>query len=502
MECINPIIRGFYPDPSACFAEGKFYLVCSTFEYFPGIPVFESEDLLHWKQIGHCLTRQSQLDVRGVEASGGIFAPTIRYDESQKRFYVVVTNVSGGFGNFYVYTDDIYSNSWSEPVKVERGGIDPSLLFDSGKTYFISNGTDDFGEEGVSLCEIDIATGKALTKAKSISKGCGGRYLEAPHLYHIGSWYYLMVAEGGTEYGHMECILRSKNIWGPYEQCPHNPILTNRNLGGYIHQAAGHADLVQDSSGQWFMVHLGFRQIDRWLPFHNLGRETYLEPVFWTNDGWPTVGSDGTSRTHWKLENGRCTVLPECTYPEYTWKLEKESACYLRLPDFSAYKYDGSTVSLRADERLGSLQTVSFVGMRQTEHAGSMTVTLDASELKENEEAGITAYLTERDYYAISVSRKDNMLTVGSRILIDGMELKGSSFALDKKTATLRIESDPLEYRLLAKDDGGKFVCLQKAHSKFLSSEVACGFTGTILALFCGSTKENPKEERGWASFS
>ena len=227
MICENPVIRGFYPDPSVCAANGKFYLVNSTFEYFPGMPVFESDDLVHWKQINNCLTRKSQLDVQGIAASGGIYAPTIRFNKG--RFYVVVTNVSNDYGNFYVYTDDIYGE-WSEPVKVDRGGIDPSLLFDGDKTYFISNGADDYGVNGISLCEIDIETGKKLTEAKCISTGCGGRYLEGPHLYHINDWYYLMVAEGGTEYGHMECMLRSKNIWGPYEVCPSNPILTNRNL--------------------------------------------------------------------------------------------------------------------------------------------------------------------------------------------------------------------------------------------------------------------------------
>ncbi|HBD68345.1 MAG TPA: glycoside hydrolase family 43 protein [Treponema sp.] len=505
MNCINPVIRGFYPDPSICFANGFYYLVCSSFEYFPGLPLFKSEDLVHWKSCGHCLTRQSQLDLRGVEASGGLFAPTIRYNPKTKRFYVVVTNVSGNYGNFFVYTDNIESGSWSEPVRIARGGIDPSLLFDEDATYFLSNGTDDFGEEGISLCQIDIETGAVLSKAKCISRGCGGRYLEGPHLYHIGEWYYLMVAEGGTEYGHMECMLRSKDIWGPYQACPHNPILTNRNLGGYLHQASGHADLVESPEGQWFMVHLGFRQIDRWLPFHTLGRETYLEPVFWKDD-WPLVASDGTARSHWQLSNingkTKCVLCEEPQYPSFEWKLEKDCACYLRLPDFSAYKFTDNAVSLRADEQLGSVQTVSFVGMRQTEHKGTMTVCVDVSELKENEEAGISAYLTEKDHYVISVNKKENVCRVSARLVIDGMEIKGKSLELRGNKATLRIDCQNLFYNLLVKNDEGTFVSLQSAHSKFLSSEVACGFTGTVLALFCASTSTTVNSERGWATFS
>ena len=150
MKYTNPVIRGFYPDPSICRAGDYYYLVCSSFQYFPALPLFRSKNLTDWEQIGHCITRKSQLDLNGVEPSGGIFAPTIRYNSG--RFYVVVTNTSGS-GNFSVYTDDIMGE-WSEPVSVERGGIDPSLLFEDGKTYFMSNGEDDFGENGISLCEI------------------------------------------------------------------------------------------------------------------------------------------------------------------------------------------------------------------------------------------------------------------------------------------------------------------------------------------------------------
>lgn len=159
MKYYNPVIKGFYPDPSICSDGDYFYLVCSSFQFFPALPLFRSKNLTHWEQIGHCITRKSQLDLTGIAPSGGIFAPTIRYHSG--RFYVVVTDTSG-CGNFYIYTDDI-NGEWSDPVLVNRGGIDPSLLFDGDKTYFMSNGEDDFGENGISLCEIDIETGKVLS---------------------------------------------------------------------------------------------------------------------------------------------------------------------------------------------------------------------------------------------------------------------------------------------------------------------------------------------------
>lgn len=493
MICENPVIRGFYPDPSVCAANGKFYLVNSTFEYFPGMPVFESDDLVHWKQINNCLTRKSQLDVQGIAASGGIYAPTIRFNKG--RFYVVVTNVSNDYGNFYVYTDDIYGE-WSEPVKVDRGGIDPSLLFDGDKTYFISNGADDYGVNGISLCEIDIETGKKLTEAKCISTGCGGRYLEGPHLYHINDWYYLMVAEGGTEYGHMECMLRSKNIWGPYEACPSNPILTNRNLGGYEIQGAGHADLVQAEDGQWFMVHLAFRQIGQYDTFHNLGRETYLMPVFWNEDGWPEVGADGTCRKKWELKDGKCTILDDVKYPEYKFGLEKLSSVYLRLPEYSDYKisYDSKGLADCAEIRggkdcLGSTGQVSFVGSRQPEHNAKMSVKIHGETLALGQSAGITAYLTEKDYYYIEAERTESGIQVKADLVLYGKVCSGKKILLTGENVQLMISSDNYTYKLCSMDDEGNYVELNNGPVKFLSSEVACGFTGVILALYVNGSQ-------------
>ena len=255
----NPVVRGFYPDPSVCFANNKYYMVCSSFQYFPGVPIFESEDLVNWKQIGHCLTRKSQVMLENSVSSGGVFAPTIRFNNST--FYMVTTNTSVS-KNFYITTNDVYGE-WSDPIFVEQDGIDPSLLFDDEHVYFISNGTDDEGNNGITQCEIDIKTGKKLSSSKIIWPGSGGRYLESPHMYKINGEYYLMAAEGGTEYGHMITYARSSSVWGEFESYAQNPVLTNRNLGGYMIQGVGHGDLIQNQKGDWFVLHLGFRQIDQ-----------------------------------------------------------------------------------------------------------------------------------------------------------------------------------------------------------------------------------------------
>lgn len=497
-EYVNPIIRGFYPDPSICYAEGYFYIVCSSFQFFPGLPLFRSKNMTDWEPAGHCMTRVSQLDLNEMGASGGLFAPTIRYH--QGRFYVVCTNV-GGYGNFLVYTDDIMSGEWSETVLIDRPGIDPSLLFDGGKVYFISNGDDDDGVNGISVCEIDIDTGKVLTKSKCISKGTGGRYLEGPHLYHIGEYYYLLVAEGGTEYGHMECLLRSNDLYGPYEICPVNPILTNRNLGGYFIQGSGHADIVEDEEGQWWMVHLAFRQQDQWRPFHQLGRETFLEPVFWDEDGWFRVGTDGTSRAAYKVEEGRCEAYHSAEYPKERWALDKRRAIYVRRPDYQNYRYGekGCFALKGTDAKLQSLGNVTFLGMRQQEFETEFGVKIYGQTMLEGQHAGITAYMSERDFFAVDVCKQSDRYEICCKAVIGNMTVPMESVFMEKVSMqSAGIEQEEIlvaivtghqsyeAYAQFPNEEGKKqWQKIGKMEAKYLTSEVTEGFTGVILAAYC-----------------
>lgn len=495
MEYLNPVIRGFYPDPSVCKADdGCYYLVCSSFQYFPALPLFKSKNLTDWEQIGHCITRKSQLDLTGVDASAGIFAPTIRFNKG--RFYVVVTNTSGG-GNFYVYTDDI-NGEWSEPISVDRGGIDPSLLFDGEKIYFMSNGEDDFGESGVSLCEIDIETGKLLSAAKCICKGSGGRFIEAPHLYHINDYYYLLVAEGGTEYGHMECMFRSKEPFGPYEACPHNPILTNRNLGGYMIQGAGHADIIEDNNGQLWMVNLAFRQISMWRQFHTLGREVFLEPVYWTADGWFRVGTDGTSRCGYKIgeksSDYLCKAILTADYPQEKWTLDPKTACYIRCPDYDNYRFENNNVYLCGTaEKLKSKGNVTFVGDRQKEFECTAEVETDVRTLGENTRCGLTAYMNEWNHFDISLEKTSDGCTVKGIFTVGGADIITGEFKSTKDKIRLKIAAEAQSYTLCGVNDDGEEVILGSMESKYLSTEVCEGFTGVIIGLFCEEKEKTGK---------
>ncbi len=479
----NPVIKGFYPDPSVCRAGDTYYLVCSSFQFFPGVPLFESKDLINWTQIGHCLTRNSQVQLGEVGSSGGVFAPTIRYNDG--RFYMTTTNDSLR-QNFYVWTDDIYGE-WSEPIFVDQGGIDPDLYFEDGRAYFMSNGQDDNGIGGVVQCEIDIATGQKLSPSRTIWQGTGGRYLESPHMYLINRRYYLMAAEGGTEYGHMVVYARGEQLSGPFESYLHNPVLTNRNLGGYELQGVGHGDLIQDPEGSWWMLHLGFRQTGRWLTFHHLGREVFLTPVTFDEKGWFTAGHNGTTLSSFETDR-----FPEGTVQEdkksYTfgntdWNLDW---CYLRHPATDNYVLEPEKATLTGTGvTLDVPASPTFIGIRQRDFDAVISCKV---KLSGSGEAGLTLYMDELHHYDLAVVQDQDGCRVIERLNIgDVKSVEHTAKLNDQQEATLIIKSAPERYSFFLQQADGVELPLGTAHTKYLSSEVAGGFTGVLIGLYaCG----------------
>ncbi len=483
MKIKNPIIRGFYPDPSVCAANGRYYMACSSFEYFPGVPLFESEDLLNWRQIGHCLTRSSQVDLKGIESSGGVFAPTIRYNGG--RFYMVTTNDTY-HKNFYVYTDDIYGE-WSEPVFVDQGGIDPSLFFEGGRAYFMSNGTDEADGRGcIFQCEIDIDTGERLTESKPVWKGSGGRYLESPHLYRFGDFYYIMAAEGGTEYGHMITYARAKTPYGPFKNYKKNPVLTNRNLGGHQSriQGIGHGDLVEDDKGRVFMFCLGFRQIGTWQPYHNLGREVFLVPVRWDGDGWFLAGEDGVVKKEMEADVDAARPPAKNIYDASFEALGADSPRWCHLREYKKenfeFRKDGVRLKGTSDDLFGT-GAPTFLGVRQSEFYTELEVKVKSGAA----EAGITFYLSEKHHYDLFVSNKDGKRTVNFRIRIgDAVQTVKQIDAPGGGQVALFASTDNEKYDFFVSLDGGDKIGMGSAGAKYLSSEVAGGFTGTVMAMY------------------
>lgn len=494
MKYQNPVIRGMYPDPSVCSYQGKYYMVCSTFQYFPGVPVFESDDMVNWKKINHCLTRPSQVELNGIRSSGGIYAPTIRCHNG--RFYMVTTNDSIP-QNFYVYTDDIYGE-WSEPIPVEQDGIDPSLYFEGDRTYFISNGNDEHGVGCIQMCEIDVETGKKLTPSRVLWQGTGGRYLESPHLYRFGEYYYLVEAEGGTEYGHMVNYARSKSLWGPYESYPGNPVLTNRNLGGYQLQAAGHGDIVEDAQGNWWFVHLAFRQIDRWQPFHHLGRETCLVPMQWQEDGWFTLGTEGTARLEVEMpeeisfakQNFDYDMTFENLSPELDW-------LFLRIPERDNYRFEKDSISLAGtDVTLDDVGTPTFTCIRQTE----FDIDLSCDIIAGDQESGISFYMDELHHYELVVEKSQEEGTVAFvRRSVGGICQESKKISCKGDKVSVKVTADALQYHFYLVTEQEK-LHLEDASTRYLSSEVACGFTGVMIGLYAVN-KARTGDKKVWSRF-
>jgi len=276
----NPVVPGFHPDPSVCRVGADYYLVCSSFEYTPGVPIFHSRDLVRWRQLGNVLDRPSQLDLApDVAASRGIYAPTIRHHDG--RFYVITTSTTGpgtSKGHLIVTATDP-AGPWSEPVHLDLPGVDPDLCWDADGTCWCTF-------SGIRTAIVDPDAGRVLAGPWPVWSGSGLQYPEAPHLFHVGGRWYLLVSEGGTHTGHAVSIASAPSPRGPFTPAPGNPLLTHSGRDLPV-RATGHADLVQAPDGSWWMVLLGIRQRGGWPGFHVLGRETFLTAVRW-NGEWPT----------------------------------------------------------------------------------------------------------------------------------------------------------------------------------------------------------------------
>jgi beta-xylosidase len=473
----NPVIPGFHPDPTVCRAGDDYYLACSSFEYFPGVPLFHSRDLVHWTQIGNALDRPSQLRLPpGTPSSGGIYAPTLRHHDG--RFWLIVTNVQGD-GNLLVTATDP-AGPWSDPIRLPGvAGIDPDLAWDDDGTCWCTYA-------GVEQIRIDPYTGQSIGAPRRIWSGTpGAKAPEAPHLYRIGGYWYLLIAEGGTERCHAISVARSRTLTDPFEPCPGNPILTHRGTNHPI-QNTGHGDLVQAPDGSWWMVLLGVRPRGGTPGWHVLGRETYLVPVSWV-DGWPVAGE-------------LSPVMP--TPP---WPLQPNAEIPVR-DDFELSELHPSWVSLRhrsaetctTKERAGSLTLhargstlddldVSFVGRRQQHLSCRVRALIDPAD----GHGGLAVRLDEQHHYEIEVARGE--VQVGVRIgpvhtVVATRPAPAGPLvlridAVDQPT-TNDARGGPDTLAIGVEEPDGSFAVLATLDGRYLSTEVAGGFTGRVFGMY------------------
>ena len=486
----NPIIPGYHPDPSICRVGDDYYLVNSTFQYFPGVPIFHSKDLVNWQQIGNVLDRESQLTLKGATSWLGIYAPTIRYNDGT--YYMITTNVGNG-GNFMV-TASNPRGPWSEPIWLKQQGIDPSLYFEGGRCYMVSN-----PDNTIMLCEINPKTGEQLTASRPLWQGTGGRYPEGPHLYKKDGWYYLLISEGGTEMAHKLTIARSRKIEGPYTANPANPILTHCNVAGQTSQiqGTGHGDLVQAKDGSWWIVFLAYRNFGG--SYHHLGRETFLAPVDWKKGLWPVVNGgqpvDSVMQVKGKPVagsvaprklNSRISFVPSKEHPvelgpEWVFIQNPDSTMYDRhvVVDQETGEVAGGSLRLYGSQSsLNENNRPTFMGRRQE----SARMTVETMVSAKGVEAGLSVYQINDGHFDLCV----NNGYVGVKCKLKSIYYVVNEEPVRSEAVKLRIRSDGEKYYFEFSDGrrGGRFRQLCALDCSLVSTEVAGGFTGVVLGMF------------------
>lgn len=505
----NPVLPGWYSDPSVCTnGEGDYYLVTSTFTYFPGVPIFHSRDLVNWEQKGHVLTRPSQLqNMEKQHVSGGIFAPDIAYNPANKTYYMITTNV--GSGNFFVKTQDP-TGEWSDPVMLpEVQGIDPAFFFDEdGKAYIVNNddapnGAPEYpGHRTVRVVEFDTETDRCVGERKIVvNKGVRPEekpiWCEGPHIYKINGKYYLMTAEGGTSTWHSEVIYRGDSPMGPFTPWEGNPILTQRTLDKSRTNpvtCAGHADIVQGPDGDWWGVFLACRPIEN--DMENLGRETFLMPVKWTEDGWPYMTREGEEVPLQLTKKGLCRS-ENATFGNFahTDNFTDSVLSYkwhtLRGPATEYYSLTANPGHLTikcADVKSTDKAVLPYVGRRIQHHKYTAGTKLTFVPENDNECAGMLLFKDEVHQYFLGKDSKDSrQRMVLRRITENGTEeIAGKELDSDNKSVNLMIESQGLnldfKYSL---DNGNTWETLASGlDAGFMSTARAGGFTGTTVGLY------------------
>ncbi|MBR1463792.1 MAG: glycoside hydrolase family 43 protein [Prevotella sp.] len=474
-EYRNPVIPGFHPDPSVCRVGDDYYLVNSSFQYFPGVPIFHSKDLVRWEQIGNVLDRESQLPLKGATSWLGIYAPTIRYHEGT--FYMITTNVGNG-GNFMVTAKDP-RGPWSEPIWLKQQGIDPSLYFENGKCYMVSN-----PDNTIMLCEIDPQTGEQLTESKALWQGTGGRYPEGPHIYKKDGYYYLLISEGGTELAHSLTIARSTNIEGPYESNPANPILTNCSMKGQDKQiqGTGHGDFIQAADGSWWMVFLAYRNFGG--SYHHLGRETCLAPVEWKTGGWPVVNGGEPIDTLMRAS------LPSVDRSRYNHKYTPREMMslpewvYLQNPLKDNYRLKHGKLRLTPHGMLSDNNCSTFIGRRQESEKILVETEMQIHECDTaavSSSFGLSIYQINDGHIDFGVMEDKVYVSCKLKSLDALSNVVSGSY---KGKIRLRITSDCEMYHFLCSSDGKDFVEVASLNCMLVSSEVAGGFTGVTIGMF------------------
>lgn len=505
----NPIMAGFYPDPSVCRVGNKFYMVHSTFAYFPGVPVFESEDLVEWKQVGNVLDRDSQVPLDGCRQSQGIFAPSIRFHDGT--FYMITTNVSKG-GNFIV-TAKSPEGPWSEPYFLgpDAAGIDPSLFFDTdGACYYIGQREKKdakyYGDCEVWIRRLDLDTMKFVGNAAVVLDGFqkNAVWPEGPHLYKKDDYYYIIHAESGTAFHHSVMAARSRSLFGPYEYCPSNPIITHRHLGReFPVTCVGHADLVDDGRGNWYMVMLACRPQDGYTL---MGRETFLAKIVW-EDGWPVVNPGighledtfeipADKEAVCSYDKDRIYTFEDAVIPPELLSLRNHREREMSLTDRSGYL----RLYMRADSIKDNGEP-AYLCIRQQHRDYEVETKFEAQFGADGGEgcAGIVLMQSNEDHVRAEYFQEDGREKVRAVRCVKGTDEQLSLKDSGGPVTGMKLAVHGLTADLWYDCGGGWQILLSDIDIRPLSTESAGGFLGCTVGMYASG---NGRDTGGYADFS
>lgn len=426
----NPVLPGFNPDPSILRVGDDYYIATSTFEWFPGVQIHHSRDLIHWRLLTRPLHRVSQLDMRGIDDSRGVWAPCLSHDG--QRFHLIYTNMRqhGQFKDSpnFVVTAEKIDGPWSEPIFLNASGFDPSLFHDlDGRKWLLNMLWDPRAKNhpfaGILLQEYDPEQQKLVGPVKNIFRGTERKLVEGPHLYRRDGWYHLMTAEGGTQHEHAVTMARSKNIDGPFELSPHTPTLTSEGRDDLVLRKAGHASLVETQNGQWYLAHLCGRPVPpsgRCI----LGRETAIQKMAWDDDGWLTLADGGTAPS----VEVEAPDLPRHPFPEPParddfdgdeLRIDYQTPRVPLNPESYSLSERPDHLRLRGGESLVSRYSPSHLA-RRVQHLGcdvSLCVDFDPQHFQQA--AGLTAYYDTTCFYFLGVTHDENL---GRCLTLYGMD--------------------------------------------------------------------------------
>jgi alpha-N-arabinofuranosidase len=496
----NPILSGYYPDPSVTRVGEDYYLVLSSFAHFPGLPIFRSKDLVNWTQIGNAIDRPEQLDFTGKRTSQAVFAPDISYHNGT--FYIVNTCVECR-GNFVITAKDP-AGPWSNPTWLPFEGIDPSIYWEGDRAYIVNNRAPAEpprydGHRAIWIQEFDWRTGKMVGESTQLVNGGVDIskkpvWIEGPHIFMKDGWYYLTAAEGGTSVNHSQVVLRSKNLRGPFVPFAGNPILTQRDLDPARPNpitSAGHAKLVQTPAGEWFATFLAVRPYEG--DYYNIGRETFLLPVTWKN-GWPIILPKGQAipfaSTKPKLPPQAPGPVPTTGDFSYVDEFNGNKLAMqwvgVRTPKRPFYHLEGGDLVLDRGTPIGDLSGVpAFVGRRQQHHVATASTTVRFIPGADGERAGLAAMQSDQNYLFFGLTQLHRKQVLALYTADKGQErLVASAPIAAKDDVTLTIRADGGKMAFDYEAAGGKKTLVADVDVRFLSTKVATGFVGTLIGPY------------------